>query len=83
MSIENARAVGGLKLDTQHPIEVRYISPVVIRYYCKDCTCEAVTAIDTLDAEKTWYTFSCGTCENRRMVNLRKVLGIPEKTVVV
>ena len=83
MSIENARAVGVLKLGTQHPIEVCSITPTAIHYSCQICHCEAVSSIDTLDAEKTWYTFSCGTCENQRMVNLRKVLGIPEKPVVV
>lgn len=83
MSIENARAVGVLKLGTQHSIDVRSITPTAIRYFCETCRCEAVSSLDTFDTEKNWYTFSCGTCENTRMVNLRKVLGIPEKPVVV
>ena len=83
MSIENARAVGVLQLGTQHPIEVRSITPTAIHYSCQTCQCEAVSSIDTIDAEKMWYTFSCGTCENKRMVNLRKVLGILEKTLTV
>jgi DNA-directed RNA polymerase subunit RPC12/RpoP len=72
MSIENARQIGQGR--TGGVLEVRYISSQHIAYTCHKCHKQHKQLLDVIDIEKEWYKFQCRTCDNTRMVNLRKVV---------
>ena len=76
------KIVAGQRVGKQNGlIKIFWVSPDQICYTCTLCDQDSCLDIDEYDRHKTWFSFECKNCGDatKRMVNLRRVLGIKEE----